>query len=469
MTKILIVDDEPMVCEILGQAVQEAGHTPVAVSRLEEGLQQADREPLEAVLLDVRLPDGNGIEYLTDFLNLWSSPEVVIITGQGDPEGAELALTKGAFDFLQKPASIQEAKLTLVRALEYRRARLEKQSRQIVRRDGIIGSSPQLEKSLQSMVDAAETESNVLIQGETGTGKELFARAIHLNSSRSEGSFVIVDCSALAENLVESMLFGHVKGAFTGAATSHEGLVAQAHNGTLFLDEVGELSLEKQKKFLRVLDEKRYRPVGSSKEHRSDFRLIAATNRNLEDMLRGERFRSDLLYRIRSHEISLPPLRERKEDIQELVHAFLSRITAEKGQKAKTIYPDFLEILSTYDWPGNVRELLNVMEQAVSAAGDEPVLHRKHLPLYLRVALAKRSFAQPAVDQPILSPNVSPLGEKQVLDWKAFRQTVLSEAEERYFQELFAYTDGNVKQMAQLAGLTQARVYEIIKKLNLSR
>jgi len=464
MARVLIIDDERDVCEILSRAVESAGHTPVATLTLNQGLSKAESDTVEAVFLDVSLPDGNGIACLSSFLEVHSSPEVIIITGKGDPDGAELALTRGAFDFLQKPASMQEVTLTLVRALEYREARLKRQSRQILNREGIIGTSPRLNKCLESLAEACSTENSLLISGETGTGKELFARAVHDNSSRSSSPFVVVDCSALTESLVESTLFGHVKGAFTGAVSASQGLVAQADGGTLFLDEIGELSLEMQKKFLRVLEEKTFRPVGSGKQISSDFRLIVATNRDLESMVEHERFRSDLLYRIRSHRINLPPLRERQEDIPELTHYFLKQHVSDVSSEPKKVYPEVFEIFSAYEWPGNVRELRHTLEQALAAARTEPALHRKHLPLHLRVSLLKRSLKEQEQTGSVLSESVSPLAGESIPDWRSFRELVIRAAEERYFHDLHSYTDGKVKEMARLAGLTQARVYDLIKK-----
>lgn len=468
MAKVLIVDDEQDVCEVLCRAVESAGHTPAAAMTLDQGLAAAESEVVDAVFLDVSLPDGNGIAWLSRFLEFPSSPEVIIVTGKGDPDGAELALTRGAFDFLQKPASMQEVALTLIRALEYREARLKRQRRQILTRDGILGSSPQLRKSLESLAEAAATENSVLISGETGTGKELFARALHTNSNRASGPFVIVDCSALTENLVESTLFGHVKGAFTGAVSGNKGLIAQAHGGTLFLDEIGELTPEMQKRFLRVLEEKKFRPVGSGSRQESDFRLVVATNRDLESMVEHERFRSDLLFRIRSHRIALPPLRERQEDIQELTHFFLKQRTEYPGDAPKQIYPEVFDIFGAYDWPGNVRELRHTLDQALAAASNEPALHRKHLPLHLRVSLLKRSLSEQQQTGTVLSESLSPLAGENIPDWRTFRELVVHATEERYFQDLYAYTGGKVKEMAKLAGLTQARVYDLIKKHKLN-
>ncbi len=464
MAQILIIDDEYDVCQVLAQAVEDAGHTALTAMSLRQGHARAGSNHIDAVFLDISLPDGDGLQALPGFQELASLPEVIIITGKGDPEGAELALNKGAFDFLQKPVALQEVTLTLVRALEYREARLRRNRQRPMHCPEIIGSSQTLGKCLQELGQAAATENNLLIYGETGTGKELFARALHQNSPRAGLSFVVVDCSALTPSLLESTLFGHVKGAFTGAVGEKQGLVAQGHRGTLFLDEVGELSLEMQKRFLRVLEEKRFRPLGSSTEIDSDFRLVCATNRDLASMVQQGEFRSDLLHRIRLQEIQLPALRERKQDIPELTRYFLQHFSWQTGAEVKDVYPEVLEIFQDYDWPGNVRELKHALEQAVTAAWDEPVLHRKHLPLHLRISLLKRSLAGKEAQGQILSPQTSPLNFEHIPDWKSFKDQVLKSAEERYFQDLYAHTRGQVKELASLAGLTQARVYELLKK-----
>jgi two-component system NtrC family response regulator len=277
------------------------------------------------IFLDVRLPDGNGLENLTTFREQPSTPEVIIMTGVGDPDGAELAVKGGAWDYIQKPFSKQEIVLLLHRALDYREKSAQKIP-VILKREHIIGSSSRLQAHLDLLAQAANTDTNVLISGESGTGKELFARAIHQNSVRAGKKFVVVDCTALPENLVESVLFGHKKGAFTGADRTENGLFKYADGGTLFLDEVGELPLSIQKKFLRVLQEHRFRLVGSQQEISSDFRVVAATNRDLEQMVETGDFRQDLLYRLRAFTIELSPLRERFSDTRELTIHHISRI-----------------------------------------------------------------------------------------------------------------------------------------------
>ncbi|MFO8032716.1 MAG: sigma-54 dependent transcriptional regulator [Desulfohalobiaceae bacterium] len=464
MASILIIDDDPDVCQVLSQAVEQAGCNAYAASSLGQGREKANSNQLDAVFLDLSLPDGDGLQWLPWFQELSSLPEVIIITGKGDPAGAELALSKGAFDFLPKPVSLQEVTLTLERALEYREAKLKRSREKPLHCPEIVGQSPALAKCLQDLGQAAASENSMLIWGETGTGKERFARALHQNSPRARQDFVVVDCSALTPSLLESTLFGHVKGAFTGASAEKQGLVAKGHKGTLFLDEISELTLEMQKRFLRVLEDKKYRPLGASTEIKSDFRLVCATNRDLEAMVQEGQFRADLLYRIRLHQIHLPPLRERKQDIPILCRYFLQEISRQKGQRAKEVYPEVLEIFAAYHWPGNVRELRHALEEAVTAADQEPALHRKHLPLHLRISLLKDSLAENRTDGQLLHPQASPMNKEQIPDWKTFKSQVLQAAEQRYFLDLQVHTRGRVKDMAKLAGLTQARVYELLKK-----
>ena len=315
MGNILIIDDDQMICETLADAVKGLGHEVSFALTLEDGLRQARKREYDVVFLDVRMPDGNGLQALPKLRETPSMPEIIIITGYGDVRGPELAIRNGAWDYIQKPSSKKEMLLPLIRALQYRQEKKAKKAPMALNMSGIVGSNPLMLTCYDLLAQTAQSDVNVLLTGETGTGKELFARAIHQNSSRSAHNFVVVDCTVLPETLVESMLFGHEKGDFTGADKQQEGLIKQADKGTLFLDEVGELPRVVQKSFLRVLHERRFRPLGSKREIASDFRLLAATNRNLDQMVRQEQFRQDLLYRLRSLTIDLPPLRERKGDI----------------------------------------------------------------------------------------------------------------------------------------------------------
>ena len=321
MAIVLIIDDDPDFCYALSRAVGKMGHTAVMRGSMKEGRKMAETEEVDAVFLDVRLPDGNGLELLSCFAGTASKPEVIIITGAGDPDGAELAITNGAWDYIDKSTSSKQIMLTLKRALQYRHerhiSRLKNYKRMLVlRRDKIVGSSRAINHCFDQLAQCAARDVNVVLTGETGTGKELFARAIHDNSARRDGPFVIVDCASLPETLIESILFGHKKGSFTGADMKKEGLIVQANGGTLFFDEIGELPLNIQKSLLRIVQERKVRPLGASHEVECDFRFVAATNRDLEEMVKNNTFRKDLFFRIESMSIVLPPLRKRISDIR---------------------------------------------------------------------------------------------------------------------------------------------------------
>ena len=337
MATVLIIDDDKVICDWIANVVTRLGHHAVSTHLLREGLRKAQSEPFDIVFIDVRLPDGSGLEIMPKFKAARSSPEIIVITGLGDPDEAEHAIQTGAWDYLEKPASFEAIKLPIVRALEYRAERKSGKPPVVLTRNGIIGDSQKITSCLELLTQAAGSNVNVLITGETGTGKELFAKVVHSNSSRAKKNFVVVDCTALPETLVESVLFGHARGAFTGADRSEEGLIKQADGGTLFLDEIGELPLLIQKRFLRVIQEHRFRPVGGRQEIESDFRLVAATNRNLEGMVRQGRFREDLFFRLRTLMIESPPLRELPEDIKKLTVFYMNDLCERFGIDPKEL------------------------------------------------------------------------------------------------------------------------------------
>ncbi len=392
---------------------------------------------------------------------------MIIITAEGNPDGAELAIRNGAWDYLQKPFSLKETKLLLLRALRYRDARKAQERAFSINREGIIGGSAGIKRCLNLVGQAARSDTNVLITGETGTGKELFAFAIHNNSPRHKMNFVVVDCTALPETLVESMLFGHEKGAFTGADKPHEGLIAQADGGTLFLDEVGELPLTLQKSFLRVLQERRFRPVGGKREIESDFRLIAATNRHLDEMAHGGKFRQDLLYRIKSLVIGLPPLRERKSDIMELAMRFMIGFCDHHKMATKGFSPEFIESLTRYRWPGNVRELENTMKSILTTTRNDPILFPEHLPMNIRVEVIRDSVRMEGHASGKPKADECPSG---ILgDFKRFREKALVEMEREYLRNLMSSTGWNIKEACRISGLSQSRLYALLKKHEVSR
>jgi two-component system NtrC family response regulator len=452
---------------MLSRLVTRMDHQAETALTLAEGMHLVNSFEFDVIFLDVRLPDGNGIEVLPEIRRTPAKPEVIIMTGLGDPDGAELAIKNGAWDYIEKPATIDKMKLPLIRALEFRGERAATQAPKMLKRGGIVGDSPPMHSSLSVLVQAAASDANVLITGETGTGKELFARGIHLNSARSEKSFVVVDCAALPETLVESLLFGHVKGSFTGADKRQRGLIEQADGGTLFLDEIGELPLALQRSFLRVIQERRFRPIGADHEIESDFRLICATNRDLEAMIRQGRFREDLFFRLRAFLLDLPALRDHVGDIPELVNHHLGKLCERYKIKAKTCAPDLLEALAAHRWPGNVRELVNALDRTIASAGEEPILYPYHLPTYLRVELARASVGKGnhQSQNPVVDNRASgPMGTLKVV-----RDLAVERAERSYLEDLMAYTGGIIKKACQVSGLSRGRLYALMKKHDVQR
>lgn len=462
MAKILVIDDEPILCEYMSDLFRDANHEVLFVHTLKDGINLLTQDTFDAVFLDVVLPDGNGLSGLKQMRDVPSSPEIIIITGLANRAEAEIAIKNGAWDYIQKPFSASQIKDCLGSVLQYQQERASRPSPAKVVHKNIIGTSSQIKRCLAQLEPAAFSDASVLISGETGTGKELFARAIHDNSFRKSNNFVTVDCAALPEPLVESTLFGHEKGAFTSADQNQEGLIKQAHNGTLFLDEVGELPLSVQKSFLRVLQEHRFRPVGSKHEIESNFKLIAATNQDLDKMARMGTFRRDLLFRLRSITIDLPPLRERTGDIEIMTAYYLKKLSHRYQIKEKKISPDFMEVLTSYHWPGNVRELINALEKSISTAQGCSTLFSMHLPVDIRIHVVQSSV-DPAEEY--LNPQ-----RIQMDDAKPFPnlKKLLASAEKRYLQKLVSHTSGNIKKICWISGLSRSRVYERLKKYDIS-
>ncbi len=472
MANVLIIDDDKVLCRMLSNQVERLEHHVVCALTLQEGLAETAARPYDVVFLDVQMPDGSGLDILPQVKGSQGTPEVIIMTASGTLDGAEIAIKNGAWDYLQKPLDSKNIVLSLKRVLQYRES-LQKGRKSLValKLDGIVGNSAAMQSCLDALAQAASSDVNVLLTGETGTGKDVFARAIHANSPRSDKNFVVVDCASLSETLVESTLFGHERGAFTGADKAKEGLVKTADGGSLFLDEIGELPLSKQKSFLRVLQAHRFRPVGGNRELESSFRLIAATNRDLDGMAAEGLFRQDLLFRIRATVIELPPLRLRREDIPGLAAYYTEKICRRYGTEAKGFSPDFLDALYAYGWPGNVRELVNTLESSVSEARQEPILFQKHLPTQMRIKVARSSVARaaPVPAQQNLGSSPREITPAAPPNYKEFRQRVLADAERRYFKELIAYSRGSIKEACRISGLGRTRLYTLMKQHNISR
>ena len=482
MARILVIDDEGLMRTMVEVVCTRMGHQALCASSLAEGMRLA-KTGVDVVLLDVCLPDGNGLEAQRDFAELPSEPDMVIITGHGDGDTAEAALRSGAWEFLTKPLQIRDVEQCLRHVLAFRHERQHNTVRLTVDSGHVLGTGPGMSQVLKLLSQAAQSEVNVLILGETGVGKELFARALFRNSARAAQPFVTVDCASLPENLVESHLFGHSRGAFTGADRAREGLLLAAHRGTLFLDEVGDLPLPMQGAFLRALDVRRFRPVGEVRELDSDFRLVAATNRNLDEMVRQDRFRGDLLYRLQGITITIPPLRERQDEIAPIAQQTITRFCLRHELPGKGLSDAALEMLLEYAWPGNVRELVHALERACLAAGQGDMLLPAHLPTQLRVAVARSRVGQgrgqvlPSCAPSFSVPSPVPVstvrhgqteqygqgGESSLpglREWKA-------RAELDYLRRVMGVCGGDARQAASIAGISRGHWYELLKRHHL--
>ncbi len=378
---ILIVDDEAGIRESLCSILAEEGYRPEAVASAEEALVIVDRGGVDIVLMDIWLPGMDGMEALERLQALVRPPVVVMITGHGNIETAVRATKLGAFDFIEKPLSLE--KIIVVIKNSMARLRLEEENRrlraELEQRYQVIGESVPMKALRQQIAVTAPTNGRVLIYGESGTGKELVAHALHVASRRSNQPFVEVNCAAIPEELIESELFGHIKGSFTGASEDKTGKFQKADGGTLFLDEVGDMSLKTQSKVLRVLEEQRFEPVGSNAAVKVDVRVIAATNKKLEEEIARGSFREDLFYRLNVIPFSVPPLRERPEDIPILARFFLSEFSSAYGRRTKELSSAALDVLMRYPWPGNVRELRNLIERLVIICPQQRI-EPQHLP-----------------------------------------------------------------------------------------
>ena len=386
--KVLIVDDEESLLEFLGLFFEGEGYGVEAVASMAEARERLAESEYDLVLCDILMPDGNGIDLLREIKQRDPHAAVIMMTAYSSAKSAIEAMKAGAYDYIPKPFDVEELKVMTEKALE--KTALEEQNVYLRRElegkytfSNIIGSSRKMQEIFRLVERVAQTSSTVLIHGDSGTGKELIARAIHYASPRGEGKFLSINCGALPENLLESELFGHVKGAFTGAVREKKGLFQEADRGTLFLDEIGEMTPAMQVKLLRALQERTVRRVGGTREEPVDVRIIAATNQDLEGLIESGDFREDLYYRINVIPIELPPLRRRREDIPLLVEHFLKRFSDQLGaEEPKRISVEAMQALEGYHWPGNVRELENVIERAVALA-PEPTLTTRDLPAHV--------------------------------------------------------------------------------------
>jgi len=452
---IVILDDEPDIIESCQRILSGAGYRCVATTDPLAALGALEAAPTSVLLTDLRMPELDGIEVLRRARKIDRHLAVIVITGFGTIESAVVAVKGGAFDYLAKPFSAEQLKLAVERALTQRRLALENlhlrgQLRGTYGFENIVGRSPALQQILELVRKSARSEANILILGESGTGKELIARAIHANSPRSGQAFVAVDCASLPEHLLESELFGHEKGAFTGAINTKLGLIELANRGTLFLDELAELPSNLQVKLLRVLQERQIRRVGGTRQIDVDLRLVSATNRDLRELVASGKFRDDLYYRIKVIDIPLPPLRERRGDVTLLAHTFLNKFERRDTAPLQGFQPEVLEALEAYSWPGNVRELQNVIQRACALA-DSDKISLSDLPRDLQMAAETHDS----------TASLSPAAR---LPLKQEKARWIEQLESAYVAELLECKGGNISEAARAAGVDRKTIHRLLNK-----
>jgi two-component system nitrogen regulation response regulator NtrX len=444
---ILIVDDEKGVQTSVQGILEDAGFDSEAVSSGEEALELLLRREFPVVLLDVWLPGMDGLQALAKLRQIAPETVAIMISGHGSIETAVRATKLGAFDFVEKPLSLDKTILVVKNALHQHQLQDENRllREQVQQKYVMIGDSVPMQALRQQIAFAAPTNGRVLICGENGTGKELVAHLLHLKSQRRDSPFVEMNCAAIPEELIESELFGHVKGSFTGASDDKEGKFAQADTGTLFLDEVGDMSSKTQAKVLRVLEEQRFTPVGGNSAIKVDVRVIASTNKNLEQEIELGRFREDLYYRLNVLPFQIPPLRERSEDIAALTPYFLDDFARKNGRKAPVLTPKAMEILECYPWPGNVRELRNIMERIVI------MTHQSRIDIY--------DLPESILNRTLLTQS----GQEEASSLQGARERF---EREYILQKLMEYK-GNVSRAAQALQIERSNLYRKIRQLGI--
>jgi two-component system response regulator AtoC len=441
---LLVVDDDPITIDLLKEVLSKEGYKVSTALSGEEAIRRAKGNLFDIVITDVRMGEKDGMEVLRSFKKDTPDTTVIMITAFGSIETAIEAIREGAYDYISKPFKLDEIKFTIQRALEQRRLIQENKlyRQELLEKyqfENVIGRTPQMFQVYKTVAKVADTKSTVLLCGERGTGKELIARSIHYNSHRNSCPFIPIDCASLVETLIESELFGHVRGAFTGATTAKRGLFEEADGGTLFLDEVGNLNLAMQSKLLRFLQEHEIKRVGGTESVKVDVRVIAATNQPLEPLVKSGRFREDLFDRLNVVTVTLPPLRERKEDIPSLANHFLQKFSEENHKNISHLSPEALEILTQYSWPGNVRELEHTIERAVILS-IHPIILPEDLPRQMR--------------EEIKGPEIL-IHEKPL---------PLRELEKRYVLKVLQETGGNKKKASEILGIDRTTLYRILEK-----
>ncbi len=458
--RILVVDDEPALLRALESLLRKKGHEVVALDSPIQATQQLALEDFDVALLDIKMPDLSGLELLSAVKNRRPEVEVVMMTGHATVETALAAIKSGAYDYLTKPfEDVEHVARVVARAADRkllidRTRQLERELEALEGRHGLVGSSAGM-REVARMIDAvAYSAATVLVTGESGTGKELVARALHQKSPRKNQPFVALNCGALTETLLESELFGHVKGAFTGAQRDQKGLFEAADGGTIFLDEIGDIPLSTQVRLLRVLQEGEMKRVGSADAIKVDVRVIAATHRDLPKLVKAGKFREDLFYRLNVIAIPLPPLRDRIEDVPLLAQHFLKRYAERLGKKVRTVSAEALELLSGYRWPGNVRELENAVERAVVLCRGEGIAPADLPPSVTgRTAPLVREVPQNGEEQAWLTQS-----------YATAKENALRRFERSYVEALMRSCDNNISAAARKAGMDRSNFKRVLRK-----
>jgi len=446
MARILIIDDDPAMVSVISEICHERGHQTVAFNSGQKALDSLAQQAPQLVITDLKMDKVGGLEILKECREVLPQTPVILITAYAKVESALEAMKLGAYDYITKPFKVDELQLTIQRALDHQSDRREiRNLRQIVKEkyrfENIIGTSAKMQEVYNLIAKVADTDSTILIQGESGTGKELVARALHFNSVRQHQPFVAINCSALPENLLESELFGHKKGSFTGAVQDKIGLFEEAEMGTIFLDEINSMALSLQTKLLRVLQERQLRRVGDTKSIPINVRVLAATNESLHDKISTGQFREDLYYRLCVIPIEMPALRERVDDIPLLVTHFLQKNASQTGTEPKKIDPKAIEGLQAYRWPGNVRELENAIERACALC-DGGIIKTQDLPPQV---LRQGGAPMPS------GPSTLPVG--RTLD------DYVREIERAFIEETIKHNAGNREKAAKMLGISMATLY----------
>ncbi len=456
---ILVIDDEVTICKGCSLILSEQNYSVASRTSGKAGLQDALSGRYDIVLLDMRLPDIDGMEILASLREKKPEIQVIVMTGYSTVQNAVEAMKGGAFDYLAKPFTEDEIILAVEKAIEDKRLRdentlLRKQLFERFDFNNIVGEDPAILDIFERIKRVASTDTTVLITGESGTGKELFAGAIHVQSSRAANRYLTLDCSTLSSSLLESELFGHTKGAFTDATHDKQGIFSVADHGTLFLDELSNLSLEIQSKLLRVMESGEYKPVGGSRTMKTDIRIIAATNRDLSALVAEGSFREDLFYRLNVFPIRIPPLRERKEDIPRLAYHFLRLFCKETGKRIEGFSDDALALLIEHSWPGNVRQLKNTVERLVIMA-DHGYLDRETLTPHIQVD-AGSGLAKP--------DHIPQTWEELKEIKKQLVDTIFGQVEKRFLLTALTECRGNITHAAQKVGMQRSNFSALVKK-----